>query len=43
MDIEASLQGDGMTVGVFGPGQWLGCDGGTGIIEGIVELLMGLA
>lgn len=30
-----------MTIGVFGPGQRLGCKGGTSMIEGIVEFLMG--
>ncbi|KAK4038584.1 hypothetical protein C8A01DRAFT_47846 [Parachaetomium inaequale] len=42
IDVEASVQDDGMTIGVFGPGQRLGEDGAGRVITGVVELLMGL-
>jgi hypothetical protein len=35
------VKGDEMTIGVFGPG-WLGVDGGTRIIDRIVEVLKGV-
>ncbi|KAK4153807.1 hypothetical protein C8A00DRAFT_43310 [Chaetomidium leptoderma] len=42
IDVEVSVQGGGMTIGVFGPSQRLGHDGAVGIIEGVVEVLRGL-
>lgn len=40
MDIEVSIQGDDMTIGVFGPGN-LG-EGARNVIGGIADVLSGI-
>ena len=39
MDVEVSVEGDSLTVGVFGPAQMLGQTGVAAVIERITGLL----
>lgn len=40
--MEAAVQDDTMTIGVFGSGEKLGGGGGDKVIEGIIALLTGV-
>ncbi|KAK4097716.1 hypothetical protein N658DRAFT_488983 [Parathielavia hyrcaniae] len=42
VDVEVSVHGDDMTIGVFASGEMLGRDGAAGVIEGVVEVLTGV-
>ncbi|KAK4119059.1 hypothetical protein N657DRAFT_582453 [Parathielavia appendiculata] len=42
IDVEVSVRGDDMTIGVFGPGERLGGTGAARVIEGVVEGLRGV-